>query len=77
MNLVCTICKASPTSILHHACKRRIGRIAQCTVYLNGAVDDAVQTVRHKVLRHRHFRTEIFTLVNLVGRMQDHQLALI
>ena len=77
MDLVGTIGKSCPPCLLQHVRQRRVGGIPERPVNLNRPVDDAPQTVRNKVLRHRHDCSEIHFLIDLIRSMQHHQLALV
>lgn len=69
MDLVGTIGKSCPPRLLQHVRKGRVGGIPERPVNLNRPVDDAPQTVRHKMFRHRHDRSEIHLLFNLICGM--------
>jgi len=64
-------------STAEHVRQRRVGRVAERPVYLDGPVDDPVQAVGHEVLGHRHLGLEVISVVDLVGGVQHHQLRLV
>ena len=77
VNFVGAVGKTTPSRLLQHSRQRRIGRVAERTVNLDCPVDDAPQAVRHEVLGHRHLGDEIHLVLELVGGVQNHQLALV
>ena len=77
VNLIRTVSKSGPACLLHHVRQWGVRRIAEGTMNLNGAVNNSVQTIGNKMLGHRNFGSEIVSTVNLEGRVQDHQLALV
>ena len=77
MDLICTVSKTTPTSLLQHTSKRCVRGISQCAVNLNSAVNYAPQTVCNKVFGHRYLARKFESVFNLVRGVQDHQLALV
>ena len=78
----CTIGEPSPPSVLEHVGQRRIGRVAERAMDLDGAIDDAVQGVGDEVLGHRDLGAEIGDAVGLTGidlerRVEHHQFRLV
>ena len=77
VDLVGAVGEARPAGVLEHVGERRVLRVAERAVHLDRAVDDAVERVGDEVLRHRHLALEVFLAVDLVGRVQHHELALV
>ncbi len=60
-----------------HVGQRRVLRVAECAVHLDRTVDHPPQRVRHDVLGHRHLVAELEAVLDPIGGVQDHQLALV
>ena len=77
VDLVGAVGEARPTGVQEHVGERRVLGVAERAVHLDRAVDDAVERVRDEVLRHRHLALEVFLAIDLVRRVQHHELALV
>ena len=77
MDLVGAVGEASPAGVQVHVGEGRVGGVAERTVDLDRAVDDPVEGIGDEVLRHRHLALEVVAAIDLVGRVQDHQLGLV
>ena len=77
VDLVGAVGEAGPAGLLEHVGERRVGRVAERAVHLDGPVDDPPQAVGHEVLGHRHLGREVEPVLDLVGGVQHHQLALV
>ena len=74
VHFVGAVDEAGGAGVAHHALERRVRRVAEGAVHLDGAVDDLPERVGDVVLGHRDFLAEGQLVLDLVGGVEHHEL---